>query len=420
MKHPVQTNKIASVTWFICVAFLCVMAGVWAGHYKWSINRFYDGLEDFAHVLLNGNQDLVNEKIEDPVTSLLMPEAVFDGYTLLTHNDNTVLMFDANGKVIHRWKVSYEQLAEPEDPKYKGRSFTHITNTHLFENGNMLVIFHNYGDEHYGRDMALVDKFSRVIWSYHAHVHDSMTVSEDNIYVLTQHTPTKAEMENTTFELGPTITDAITVLSLEGKKRDEIPLLSSFLDTKYEALLYSHAKDAQNYMRAVSIERLSQKDAEHFPMFKVGDLLVSFKHMHTIAVIRPETKKVIWAMRSIWRRPDDAVFTPNGSILVYDSDGMHEDSGVQTARIVEVNPDNTALIRTIDVPDEHQIDDGLQGSVQYLPNQNILVSIANQGQIYELNPDGNVVWKHQRDNIIYSAQRVAKSYVGAAWGAKNE
>ena len=67
------------------------------------------------------------------------------------------------------------------------------------------------------------------------------------------------------------------------------------------------------------VEVLPSAIADKFPDFRAGDLLVSFRNIHLVAILDGGDKSIKWWRRGPWRFQHDPDFTPDGRIRVYNN-----------------------------------------------------------------------------------------------------
>lgn len=118
--------------------------------------------------------------------------------------------------------------------------------------------------------------------------------------------------------------------------------------------------------------------------------LVSSRELSTLFAIEIDSKKLLWTSpRGLFSVQLDAqLLEGDGGILVFDN-GVHP-TQVAT-RVVRINPLNNQMLwqwadrlNFLAVP--------MMGGAQQQPNGNILITNAHIGHIFEITPDGRIVW----------------------------
>lgn len=405
-------DRILQTLFYVCLAFVLISLGIMAYYFNWGISRPYKSLFAAIHSTVhpkpdpNRNGKITNAKVES-----LLPDKAYAGYTFISKNDNMLVLLDMDGKVVHQWQLSFSKVWMPNHEE--GDNFVappEFGYAQLFPNGDVIAIYHAKSGKKnpvYGVGMVKINADSKVIWNYGANVHDAMYIAEDkNIYTLVQEKNGGAPIEGLRYAKPPQMIDQITILSPQGKEEKHIPVLQAFLGTPYEDMLYAY-NNAPRYTLTNAVVVLEKDMAAKFPLFQAGDMLVTIANMDAIAVIRPQTGKVIWASRGIWRRPYDAKFMEDGTIMLYDSQGYYDGSNYSKPRLLRVDP-ATQAIRWFFIDNDKSDDSGKpSGMEQLLPNGNVLMVQEERGMLMEITPDGQLAWQMESPTRINSAQRVS-------------
>jgi hypothetical protein len=130
-------------------------------------------------------------------------------------------------------------------------------------------------------------------------------------------------------------------------------------------------------------------------MFEAGDLLVSLRNLNLLMVVDPRTRRVKWSRIGSFLRQHDPDFLPSGRIALFDN---RRDAGGSRrfggSRILAIDPGAGRKVTLYGGrPGEHFYTD-TQGDQQLLGSGNILVTESNEGRVFEVGPDRNVVWSY--------------------------
>jgi hypothetical protein len=87
-----------------------------------------------------------------------------------------------------------------------------------------------------------------------------------------------------------------------------------------------------------SVKVLTPARSGQFPLFQAGQVLLSFRTLHAIAVLDVGKRSVVWAARGPWRIQHDAEFLDNGHLLLYDNHGWNKG-----CRVIEYDPVTQAI-----------------------------------------------------------------------------
>lgn len=407
------------------VFFIVFSAGVFVAIDRGSLDRLYVQSVASADSII---QRLVSQGLPEsiPYSGHVTVDTgkAYPGYTLYTTDRSSqIFMVDMQGRLVHEWNLPFDAIW-PNPTHIKSlvpskRIYVH--QAYLYPNGDVLAVYYATGDTPYGYGLAKIDKDSHLIWKVDKHIHHDVSVSADGtIYALSQDVrfdpiPGLRHIHY------PALVDGIEIIAPDGVIKQTIPILEAFAGTPYEQYLYNDIllDWKGDLTHANSVMALDPDRAGAFPQFKVGQILVSVRNQHALAVIDPHTQKVVWATKGPWRRQHKASFLANGHILLFDNMGFHNGQH-HYSRILEVNP------RDISVSWHYTPDDYFysksRGSVQRLPNGNTMITESGSSRILEVTPDKQTVWRFElpvtdKRIIVESAVRIP--YDGARFIRKD-
>ena len=338
-----------------------------------------------------------------------------DGFTLcLSSGGPRAVLINMRGQRIYEWHAPFQNVWLDIVPRLRvplKESDVYFNDGYLYPNGDLLALVEGPGNsrnlaENYG--LIKMDKDSHVLWRYTAGCHHACDVGEDGtIYALSydfvrrlppglEHIPT------------PCIVDTVDVISPEGKLVKRIPLLEAFKESPFAPLFSSLQKPqlfrdvltpdapmpaAQDEMRrrdvlhTNTVKVLRRDLASKFPLFKAGQLLISPRHLDAIAVLDPDSGKVVWAAHGPWHAQHDVSFLDNGHLLLFDNLGSPRGS-----RVLEYDPQTQAF--PWHYPDENGTPffSRIRGTAQRLGNGNTLIVNSDGGEMFEVTPSRELVW----------------------------
>jgi hypothetical protein len=143
------------------------------------------------------------------------------------------------------------------------------------------------------------------------------------------------------------------------------------------------------------IEELSTRLADAFPLFSPGDLALSFRHYNLIMVLDPESLEVKWHRTGPYVRQHDPDFQPDGTLTVFDNQ-TDEAKGVVFggSRILKVDPVTGDVSTLYGGRGGESMYTPIRGRHEVLENGNLLITEALAGRIFEVTPDGIIVWEY--------------------------
>lgn len=350
------------------------------------------------------------------IGALDKPDKTCDGFTLcLCSGGPRAVLIDMHGNTVHSWEPPFKSMW-PELPRLRNgtvnESDVYFNDGRIFPNGDLLALVegpvsvHNPSNS-YG--LVKLDKDGRVLWTYTADCHHALDVGEDGaIYTLSYNFMVRDLPRGLEYVPTPCMTDSVDVISPQGKQIKRIPLIEAFKNSPYAPLLcalekpqlFSDLTPADSPTPAVTedlrrrdvfhtnaVKVLSRKLAPKFPLFKAGHLLISPRHLDAIAMLDPDSEKVVWAARGPWHAQHDPSFLDNGHLLLFDNLGS-----IKGSRVLEYDPQNQSF------PWWYPDDNGpsffsrIRGVTQRLPNGNTLIVDSENGEVFEVTPNREQVW----------------------------
>jgi hypothetical protein len=166
------------------------------------------------------------------------------------------------------------------------------------------------------------------------------------------------------------------------------------------------------HFNSLSLTPKNRREGTH-PAFQPGNWLVSCRHGSMIFILGKEKQEVLW--RAIFDQIPDKLEGPHtptmlesGNILVFDN-GRYR----KWSRIVEIDPVTMTIVGEYRDKDFYTMS---QGSVQPLPNGNMLVTEAEEGRAFELTRNKEIVWEYYHPE----KQNETNSQDKKKWGQRQE
>jgi hypothetical protein len=308
---------------------------------------------------------------------IIREPAAMPGYNLYVsgHAPEAYLM-DMDGNSLHRWRHAYPaswhfRLDTEDFPE--GRLFWR--RARLLEDGGLLAIFSLRG-------IIRLDRDSNLIWARQCNAHHDVVTGEDgNFRLLTRKARVIAGLAESPDHAA--VDDFITVMTPDGEIIREISIAACFLNSPFAPMM-QYAPPKGDFLHTNSLRILDGRHAGVNPAFSKGNILISIRNLHTIAVIDPENETVPWAVTGMWRMQHEATMLENGNILLFDNLG---NNGV--SRVIEFNP---VTLQPAWIWDR-DLDSGWCGASARLPNGNTLIVESTNGRVFETTPEKRIVWE---------------------------
>jgi len=291
------------------------------------------------------------------------------------------LLFDMRGVVRHRWGIEahavWPDLRLEGDRKLYGEYWRRAE---LLPEGDVLAIWEYIG-------LARVDRNSKLKWASSNGAHHDLAVAGDGtIYVLTREARIVPEInpDAEVFE------DFVSLLSQDGRPLRKISLLSAFAASDYAAVLTSLG-NAGDILHANSVSILDGRLADRSPAFRAGNLLVSLRSLNVVAVLDPQSEKIVWALSGVWRAQHAPRILDNGRMLIFDNFAAMQAS---VSRVLEIDPFTQEIAWRYGDREGQAFFTESNGEAQRLSNGDTLVVEADAGRAIEITPAGETVWEY--------------------------
>ena len=133
-------------------------------------------------------------------------------------------------------------------------------------------------------------------------------------------------------------------------------------------------------------EHLFDKD----PIYGPDNVLLCSRNQSRIAIFDMKKKELLWAWGlNQLSGPHDAQILENGNVLLFDN-GV----GRGWSRVIELNPLTERVVWEYKASTPSDFYSRDRGSAQRLPNGNTLITNAAHGEVFEVTPEGDVVWRY--------------------------
>lgn len=295
-------------------------------------------------------------------------------------------LVDMAGETLHTW-VS-------PDPE------AHWNHVEPLPDGELLVIDRASAVEK-------LDRSSRTRWRTALGAHHDLAVdAEGRVHALV------AGVGSTWWEGRelPIIDESVVVLSPEGELLRTVeldPVLQQFISEERLDALASATRGPRHWWRQLRGERMVERlsDVYHANSIEIlrqdvpglgrrGDALISFRNLDRVAVIDLDGPTITWSFGpGEIDGPHQASLLPGGNVLVFDNGRRRGWS-----RVIEVDPAGELAWAWSGAPPA-TLFSRLQGGAEALPGGNVLVTESQEGRVYEVTPEGTIVWEFAHPDL---------------------
>lgn len=181
--------------------------------------------------------------------------------------------------------------------------------------------------------------------------------------------------------------------------------------------------DGRDWLHANSAQWMAFPElSAQGPLYAPDNVLVSLRHQDLIAIVDFATGGLVWAWgRGQLRRQHEAHWLPDGNILLFDNG----DELRGFSRVLVVDPRSERVVREWTAPRREDFYSRGRGTTQHLPGGNVLVANSNDGEVFEITPEGDVVWRWlcpvrnaEGQRAAVRARRVDEAFVAALRAAR--
>ena len=313
------------------------------------------------------------------------------GYTLFSPSwgDREYLM-DMNGLVVHSWKVTHSNVAE------------------LHSDGNIFT--HNCGSwlEELAPDGTVLWRWAGEDWMITPNHHDYAWLSRNEIYSLGAiHESVKPGMFPAGRDPEYLRRDVIVRISREKNISWKFSFGDHVEELCHQAGLPYPIPYANPHLQARPGEPVGEGDAvcpsdwahantiEYLPetplgrrdqRFQKGNLLFSLRAIDIIGVIDPNKNEIVWAYGpGVLDGQHQPTMLPDGNILIFDN-GTYRGHSI----IREINPQAKVIVW--EYSDHQNFFSPFRSGNQRLINGNTFICQCDAGRLFEVTPEGEVVW----------------------------
>lgn len=333
------------------------------------------------------------------------PDAVQPGLTIMTSaGRETTYLVDLDGTVVQQWHSGPGTYAA------------------IDEAGFLIAL---------SGELLKLDWDSNEVWSRDIPVHHDVWLGEEQIISIDRY----PELVDGPLGETPILADGIVILNNEGRLKHRIPVWSFAGELiprkRFDAIDAYHraAKRRDPEISPLDLARpdtpsdvfhtnsVSRIDQAIEGVAEPGDLLVSVRELHLVAVVRPQPDKsdqidigaeIIWQFAGELQFQHHATLLKDGHFMIYDN-GRNRGY----TRAIEIDPSTQEIVWEYNGTPERSLFSGRRGSAQRLPNGNTLIAESDRGRIIEVTTTGDVVWEylmHKQDEQhrepVYRAIRI--------------
>jgi len=221
------------------------------------------------------------------------PDRVMDGLQITTGWDESTQahvawLSDRKGNELHRWTIDYD-LLDPDGPA-NGSKFPH--GVEPMADGSLIVNFDK------GDVMARIDSCGRPVWIKQGYFHHNIGRAEDGSLWTWEGVGTAYSQEQYLVNFDPETGENLARIGLIDDIIAKMGPQAVIFNVRPDFEVVNMSKDPAiewelDIFHPNDIEVLHSDMADSFPGLRAGDLLISLRNLHLVAVIDPVSYDVI-------------------------------------------------------------------------------------------------------------------------------
>jgi hypothetical protein len=335
-------------------------------------------------------------------------------------------LVDLSGQVVNRWPADLFGIWPHPDHIFPAKNIPaddfhyHTQGMWLYPDGTVVFNFAEKGT-------VKLDRCGKVIWTVDRMTHHAVTPAPDGSVWI----PVKGDVRRIPDKLlFPGISrerllssdgwyeDRLLKVGADGHMERELSVLQALFDAGLEQQLFDAAQiNAMDPTHVNDIELVTATLAGKIEGVSAGDLLVSIRQMHMLAILSRGTGDIKWHHVGPWTRQHDPDITEAGTIEVFNNRYWNLNRmGIEGSNLVSLDP-ATRETRVLYPPSgANGFSTDIMGTHQLLANGNRLIAESMAGRVFEVDPNGQVVWEYvapydeTHASVIEGAIRYGRDY----------
>ncbi|HEY5713833.1 MAG TPA: arylsulfotransferase family protein [Candidatus Gracilibacteria bacterium] len=158
-----------------------------------------------------------------------------------------------------------------------------------------------------------------------------------------------------------------------------LPIIAKFNDPYIDVVMGNSCADSI-HLNDIRILR-TQDQADLFPDGKIGDMLISMRHINTIMLLDKDTHENKWFITGLFNNQHSPRITERGTLLVYDNLGSLPKNGLN--RILEIDIKTQEILGLYEAQGDDLFFSDIRGRIQLLGDR-IFIQEHKGGRLFEI------------------------------------
>jgi len=286
------------------------------------------------------------------------PEASAGGYTLVLYRRRVPMIIDMNSRIVHVW------------PEVRA-----VGRARLNKDGSLAVIGTDNLVKEYSWDGELQWVFRLEAEEDFPH-HDLIRL-EDGNYLILAHDRTNH-------------TDTL----LEVNRKGRVVWEWHSFDHMDSFPTWDHERNEPTHINSIHELHPNRLFDDGDDRFRPGNILVSARHLDTIFIVDKRSGEVVWQYSGDLDYQHEATMVAKGEpgegrILVFNN-RRHDRNGYRRSLVQSIEPETGEIVWQYGSDFFYS---SVAGTVQELPGPNFVIASSHGGRIFEITPEGEIVWE---------------------------
>lgn len=333
--------------------------------------------------------------------------AAYQGYTAmqgLFPEGVELRLVDMTGTVINRWPADFYAVWPEPTHVFPSKNLP-IDDLHYHTHG-MWVLPDGSAVFNFGQlGTVKLDRCGAVVWTVDRLTHHSVTANGDGSFWIPAKRDVREIAEDLLQESLSTeamqssdgrYEDTLLLVGADGESRQELSVLRSVFEGEFAPDLFDMRELSKwDPTHVNDIEVVTAELAARIEGVSEGDLLISIRQFHMLAILDGRTGAVKWRHRGPWVRQHDPDITEQGLIEVFNNgDENLAVDGIRGSSIISLDPATGETTTIYPRAGQAGFFTRIMGRHQRLPNGNRLITESMPGRVFEIDEAGRVVWEY--------------------------
>lgn len=404
---------LARVVFLLTIAFgIFLTGGVFATKQLQPYQFFEDGYNAAKALIIQQAQvrpDLVEEiKYDGNGVTLYDEDRAHNGLTLvqgLFREGVELRLLDMSGRIVNRWPVRLSDIW-PDLSHIALAKRISVTKFNYHSQGMWLLpdgaVVFNVGNN---IGTVKMDKCGTVEWTVDRMTHHSITHNSDGSFWIpvrgySHEVPEELLLKDVTHaalnDSRGRYEDRLLLINENGEIEHEISVLRALFEGEFDHDLYDAWQIRKLDPTHINdIEVVTLPLAQKIDGVQTGDLLVSIRQLHMLAIIDRETGRVKWHKTGPWVRQHDPDITEYGNIEVFNNGGDHlNPEQSKGSSVISLDPATNKTEILYPLSENDRFFSRIMGTHQLLANGNRLITESMAGRLFEIDENGEIVWEY--------------------------